>query len=128
MTNHPPPDVVWAVFLFLPALVVIFAIIFGMACFFSWVGEQLAERRDRKNEQLAHQRHMELETLRANAEQEATLCGCAHDLAHHNRDTDDCRHKQVFLWIVRVQCTCQRYTGRSRSLEDCLAEITEMEV
>lgn len=34
------------------------------------------------------------------------VCGCGHDLAFHNRETDACHHAES-----GERCECQRYTG-----------------
>jgi hypothetical protein len=93
-----------SIFLGLPVLL---GVGIGLAAIGSAIGNALEHHRERKDAKLAHRRQLELEAARRHAApKNATVCGCEHDLAFHNRDTGVCHHK-----AHGEQCSCQQYTG-----------------
>jgi hypothetical protein len=103
----------------------IFIMIFGgggIGTAGNWVGKYFNRRQ--KHRHALQRMKMQRQIEGADPLQPKPICGCGHDLAFHNRDTDACHgtnpgteyvedeaRASVTRILVDIPCTCQRYTG-----------------
>lgn len=76
----------------------------------TWVGKHFDRRQ--KNKHALQRMKLQKQIDGSTPKPVKAICGCGHDLAFHDRETDACHHEQIPEGLIYPRrCSCQRYTG-----------------